>query len=177
MKFLQEVELSNKHYPEDSQESDIENYRYKNVDETNQGDLDDRILPMNDREKMVKRWCLTTSKLLKNTSFEKMIFQCQKYRVMVKSMHCEVNNQGFNLQGTKKKNKLSNETIVGVVIRSGVVFFLSLPYFCSFSFVPKRSREANIIKIAKHPEVKIPGEKLPESVVLMPEDDDELRRP
>ena len=70
MKFLQEVELSNKHYPEDSQETDIENYRYKSVGETNEGDLDDRILPMNDREKMVRRWVLDNFKAIKEYKLE-----------------------------------------------------------------------------------------------------------
>ncbi|KAL6228562.1 hypothetical protein ACLB2K_002510 [Fragaria x ananassa] len=70
MKFFQEVESSNKHYPDDSQEADIENYRYKSVGETNQGDLDDRILPMNDKEEMVRRWVLDNFEAIKEYKLE-----------------------------------------------------------------------------------------------------------
>nr|XP_011465096.1 PREDICTED: uncharacterized protein LOC105351672 [Fragaria vesca subsp. vesca] len=73
MKFLQEVELSNKHYPDDSQEAD------KSIGETNQGDLDDRILPMNDREKMVRRWVLDNFEAIKEYKLEED-FDCPQQK-------------------------------------------------------------------------------------------------
>ncbi|XP_062026597.1 probable inactive receptor kinase At1g48480 [Rosa rugosa] len=77
----------------------------------------------------------------------------------------EADNGDFNIDGSKKKKKLSGGAIAGIVIGSVVAFVVIVAILfllCRKKSSSKKTSSVDIARTVKHPEVEIPGEKLPE---------------
>ncbi|XP_004299514.1 PREDICTED: probable inactive receptor kinase At1g48480 [Fragaria vesca subsp. vesca] len=77
----------------------------------------------------------------------------------------EVENGDINLDGSKKNSKLSGGAIAGIVIGSviGFLVILAILFLLCRKKSSKKTSSVDIARTVKHPEVEIPGEKLPES--------------